>query len=174
MSERHHWILSSFRENDVSIYDSLSSLPLTASVEQQLLQVYGATMPHESNGLLVSSVPVQQQRGECDCGLFVIATALHIGAGNNTEEVSFDQTKMRSHLVQCFEKKTLSPFPQTRKKVKRSMLANILIPVYCQCSRPDSLDEMIQCDGCDAWFHFQCAHIKRAPDSDWFCSNCTK
>ena len=40
------------------------------------------------------------------------------------------------------------------------MLANILIPVYCHCGRPDSLDEMIQCDGCDTWFHFQCAHIK--------------
>ena len=171
MSERHHWILSSFHENDVSTYGSLSSLPLTASVEQQLLQVYGATMPHGSNGLLVSSVPVQQQRGECDCGLFVIATALHISAGN---EVSFDQTKMQSHLVQCFEMKTLSPFPQTKKKVKRSMLANILIAVYCHCGRPDSLDEMIQYDGCDAWFDLRCAHIKRAPDSDRFCSNCTK
>ena len=49
-------------------------------------------MPHGSNGLLISSVPVQQQHGECDCGLFVIATALHIAAGNNIEEVSFDQT----------------------------------------------------------------------------------
>ena len=28
---------------------------------------------------------------------------------------------------------------------------------------PDSLDEMIQCDACDEWFHFQCAH-KRAPN----------
>ena len=55
----------------------LSSLPLTASVEQQLLQVYESTMPHGSNGFLISSVPVQQQCGECDCGLFVIATALH-------------------------------------------------------------------------------------------------
>ena len=104
----------------------------------------------------------------------VIATALHIAAGNNIEEVSFDQTRMRSHLVQCFEMKVLSPFPQTKKQVKRSMLANILIPVYCHCGRPDSLDEMIQCDACDEWFHFQCAHIKRAPDSDWFCSTCTK
>ena len=170
MSERHHWILSSFHENDVSIYDSLSSLPLTTSVEQQLLQVYGATMPHGSNGLLISSVPVQQQR---DCGLFVIATALHIAAGNDIEEVSIDQTKMRSHLVKCFQMKVLSPFPQTKKKVERSMLANILIPVYCHCGRPDSLDEMIQCDGVDTWFHFQCAHIKRA-DSDWFCSTCAK
>ena len=107
--------------------------------------------------------------------VFIIPTALHIASGNNIEEVSFDlQTKMRSHLMQCFEKKTLSPFPQTRKKVKRSLLANILIPVYCQYGRPHSLNEMIQCDGCDAWFHFQCAHIKRAPDSNWFCSNCTK
>jgi len=84
-------------------------------------------------------VPVQQQRGECDCGLFVIATAVHVGAGNNIEEISFDQTMMRSHLVQCFEKKTLSPFPQMKKKVKQSMLGNIFIPVYCHCGRPDSL-----------------------------------
>ena len=97
MSEQHHWILSSFHENDVSIYDTLSSLPLTTSVEQQLLQVYGSTMPRGSNGLLISSVPVQEQREECDCGLSVIATALHIAAGNNIEEVSFDQTRMRSH-----------------------------------------------------------------------------
>ena len=51
-------------------------------------------MPHGSNGLLIFSVPVQQQHGECDCGLFVIATALHVASGNNIEEVSFDQTKM--------------------------------------------------------------------------------
>ena len=108
-------------------------------------------------------MPVQQQRGEYDCGLFVIATALHITAGNNIEEVSFDQTRMRSHLVQCFEMKVLSPFPQPKKKVKRSMLANILIPFFCHCGRPDSLDEMIQCDACDVWFHFQCAHIGFVP-----------
>ena len=44
------------------------------------------------------------------------------------------------------------------------MLANILIPVYCHCGRPDSPYEMIQCDACDVYFHFQCAHIKRALD----------
>ena len=88
------------------------------SPQQQLLQVYGSKMPRGSNGLLISSVPVQQQRRECDCGLFVIATALHIAAGNNIEEVSFDQTKMRSHLVQCFEMEVLSPFSRTKKKVK--------------------------------------------------------
>ena len=31
---------------------------------------------------------------------------------------------------------------------------------------------MIQCDACDAWFHFECVRIQIAPDDDWFCSNC--
>ena len=33
-------------------------------------------------------------------------------------------------------------------------------------------DEMIQCDACDAWFHFEWVRIQIAPDDDWFCSNC--
>ena len=67
-------------------------------------------MPHGSDSLLISSVPVQQQRGSCDCGVFVIANAFHLASGNDLEHVAFDQTKMRSHLMECFEKKVLSPF----------------------------------------------------------------
>ena len=54
---------------------------------------------------------------------------------------------------------------QTKYAYKHSH--SCILPLY---SRPDSLGEMIQCDACDAWFHFQCAHVKKAPDSDWFCS----
>ena len=128
-------------------------------------------MSSGDNGLLVSSVPMQQQRGSCDCGMFTIATAFHIAAGIKIEDVVFDQTMMRSHLLQCFKKKVLSPFPSLRKQqVARNKLLNIVIPVYCHCGRPDSLDEMIQCDACDAWFHFECVRIQIAPD-DWSCSN---
>ena len=28
------------------------------------------------------------------------------------------------------------------------------------CGRPDSLDEMIQCDACDARFHFECKELQ--------------
>jgi len=37
-------------------------------------------------------------------------------------------------------------------------------------TKPESADT--DADACDAWFHFQCVHIKRAPDSDWFFSTC--
>ena len=83
----------------------------------------------------------------------------------------FHSTRQRCEATLC----SVRVFTfSTDKKESQSMLANILIPVYCHCGRPDSLDEMIQCDVCDVYFHFQCAHIKRALDSDWFCSTCAK
>lgn len=158
----------------VRVYDSLSVSTFTPTLEKQLLQLYRYTLPRESIGLCVSCEPVQQQRGCCDCGVFAIAFAYHIAAGQgNVSTLAFDQAKMRMHLVECLTKKALSPFPQTRQAaVKKSKLANIVIPVYCSCRRPDSLDEMIQCDKCDAWLHFQCAGVQQAPDDCWYCSSC--
>lgn len=171
-TSRHHWFLSSLEEGDVRIYDSFSSTTLSLDMEEQLLQLYGSTMTRKSIGLCVSSMSVQQQRGSCDCGVFAIAYAFHIAAGDNIADLAFDQVKMRSHLRQCFENKAVLPFPTTRRAVKRNKLSNIVITVYCHCGRPDSLDKMIQCDNCDAWVHFQCAGIRRAPDNFWFCAKC--
>lgn len=38
-----------------------------------------------------------------------------------------------------------------------------------------SPSRMIQCDGCDFWYHFSCANISRKPNkrSKWFCPNCS-
>ena len=40
-------------------------------------------------------------------------------------------------------------------------------PVYCQCRCPDSMDETIQCDRCDAWLHLRCACVRSAPTIVW-------
>lgn len=127
VDERHHWILSSLHGSDVIIYDSSSSLPLTPSVEQQLFQLYGLLMPNGSSDLLVTSAPVQQQRGSCDCGVFTIANAFHIASGNDLEYTTFDQTKMRSHLIQCFEERLLSPFPSSSEPVIRNKHTYVII-----------------------------------------------
>ena len=169
--ERHHWILSGLISGEVRIYDSLSSTKFTSGMEKQLLQLYGAAT--SSNALLVTSMPVQQQRGVCDCGMFAIAFAVHTAAGQDVTSLALDQSKMRAHLVKCLEKKELSPFPQTRRaSVKNTKLAHMAIPSYCNCGAPDSMDEMIQCDNCDKWWHFQCARIKDAPDNNWYCPKC--
>ena len=172
--QRHHWVLSSFSNGEVRLYDSLSSPKFTIGMEKQLLQLYKLTLPQDSNALLVTSVSVQQQKGICDCGLFSIAFAVHIAARQeDVSSVAFDQKEMRSHLIRCLTKKELSPFPRTRKAAaKFTKLHHLSIPAYCHCKRPDTADEMIQCDRCDEWWHFQCANIRRAPSNDWYCLNC--
>lgn len=169
---RHHWVLSTLNEEGVSIHDSLQTNTLSPVLEKQLVRLYGPTMTRDATGLCISASPVQQQKGCCDCGLFAVAFAFHIASGGDSKDLAIDQTRMRMHLKRCFEKKRLSRFPATSERVIRSKPGNIVIPVYCHCRRPDSMDEMIQCDRCDAWMHFRCVGIRRAPAGQWFCSVC--
>ena len=50
-----------------------------------------------------------------------IANAYELAAGNDTSDVSFDQGKMRNHLVQCLEKGR-----------------------FCYCSMSECWDDMVQ------------------------------
>ena len=47
---------------------------------------------------------VQMQSGQADCGLFAIAFATALSNGLHPGAYFFDQTLMRSHLLDCFEK----------------------------------------------------------------------
>nr|CDS33959.2 TAF3 RNA polymerase II TATA box binding protein [Hymenolepis microstoma] len=41
------------------------------------------------------------------------------------------------------------------------------------CSLPGG--DMVGCDGCDDWFHFQCVGLDKAPETEkWFCPSCTR
>ncbi|KAM3176250.1 hypothetical protein ACTXT7_006901 [Hymenolepis weldensis] len=41
------------------------------------------------------------------------------------------------------------------------------------CSLPGG--DMVGCDGCDDWFHFQCVGLHKAPETEkWFCPSCTR
>ena len=51
-----------------------------------------------------------KQDGTTDCGLFAIATCVSL-ASDVTLPNKFDQSAMRKHLVECFEKLSLEPFP---------------------------------------------------------------
>jgi PHD-finger len=48
------------------------------------------------------------------------------------------------------------------------------IPVYCICRMPDN-DIMVQCDGCNEWFHITCIGLteQTIPDGEWSCGTCT-
>ena len=106
---------------------------------------------------------MQQQEGALDCGLFSIATAYHMARGDGQQR--FDQSLMRQHLMACFEKQALSPFPQVAgKKLSISVMKHLFIPESYG-------SRMVQCDSCDVWFHFKCISITEEPEH-FVCTLC--
>ena len=71
------------------MYDSLFQGKLTPSLEQQIAQLYSCAA---KNGMIeVTAVPMQQQTGTTDCGLFSIAAAVHVALGDSMADTLFAQ-----------------------------------------------------------------------------------
>ena len=127
----------------------------------------------------IKFVDVQKQSGGYDCGLFAIAFATSLVYGVQPGNVRYDQPKMRKHLCQCLEEERIRPFPAL--KTKRTPRADITttdsIEVYCSCRMPEvSGIEMVQCNGCEDWFHVHCVSVSRqaleVTSLDWLCKAC--
>ena len=93
----------------------------------------------EDRGLTLHHVPVQQQSGITDCGVFAVAFAYHAAIGDELKRIIFDQGQMRKHLLRCFEKKELSRFPhkllRSRGECKFQYIA---LHCYDHCKLPES------------------------------------
>ena len=92
--------------------------------------------------------------------------------------MTFDEIKLRQHLVNCFERQELTPFPLAlpEKNVRRAKQQNILIEIHCTCGCPDTFDDMVACDidGCDHWFHLSCVNMEDVPQGVRFCTDCAQ
>ena len=82
---------------------------------------------------------------------------------------------MRKHLINCFEREELSPFPVVEQQAKTNLKRvicrkkHLFVHTYCVCSLPESYDsEMVQCELCE---HFKCMNIVSVPEY-WTCTNC--
>ena len=155
----------------MQLYDSrFKGGDLSSSLQVQLAQIYKTCITKEEDEeygykFLEINVPaVQLQQGVKDCGVFAIAFAYHAARGDNLSNIKFQQEKMRQHLVHCFKKKRLEPFPHTtlEKPHGQTFFPYIQIELYCDCDMPEVYDDMIQCDKCELWFHFG---LYRIPDT---------
>ncbi len=122
----------------------------------------------------VERVTVQQQRGTADCGMFAVAFAISLCTGSDPVTLTFEQMKMRDHLLQCFEKRKITPFPLSQRKiVSRSLCTRSLekVNVYCVCRLPDFYGNMmIECELCHQWYHYECVDVKSV--KNWKCEEC--
>jgi hypothetical protein len=105
---------------------------------------------------------VQQQKGGIYCGLFAIAFALHLAVGDDLTKIIFEQEKMREHLLKCFMKKKLDPFPHSNVSAIPMNLCRpycqpfTQILLYCNCRMPETYGNMVACDRCERWYHLKC------------------
>ena len=128
---------------------------------------------------------VHQQSNGKDCGVFAITFATHLAHGMNPEQVVFDDLKMREHLIQCFEKNVMTPFPTVYgKRGKFCSVEHLTLKIYCICLgifHPE--DPMVCCSKCDEWFHAKCVITckkkrnrvldpKSGKSILWYCHKC--
>ena len=56
-------------------------------------------------------------------------------------------------------------------------MTEVVIDIDCTCGLPNTIYDMIGCEGidCGKWYHKSCAGIMTDGDPDfWLCSNCNK
>ena len=128
------------------------------------------TMIEESNekqnAYLAVHIPqVQRQCGSNGCGVFAIAFALHAAPGHCVGDITFDQSKMRIHLLECFKARIPTPFPTVDKKAAKRAKSYFeeKIEVFCTCMMPDTYGDTVQCGACQRWYHLKCAGLLMLP-----------
>ena len=158
--------------------------PWDRSMILQMAQIYRA--PNNHSTISVKVLPVQQQNGYRDCGLFAIAFATEICRGQDPSRAVFIKTQMRGHLFKCLTNRNMMPFPQFPQQEKamlppqialRPHVNTIHVTVHCVCRMPDHYDtNMVQCEACEGWYNYSRMGIKKERDIPkvWKCGYCTQ
>lgn len=106
--KREHWITVSTKwckSNQVIVYDSVFK-KLDAESRSTIMHMFGL-----KNSSDIVMVPMQQQSGGTDCGVFAIAVTTSLVFDEDPSEVTYQQASLRSHLVMCFASGKLTSFP---------------------------------------------------------------
>ncbi|XP_035677372.1 polycystic kidney disease protein 1-like 2 [Branchiostoma floridae] len=167
-----HWVLSSYTDGQVCLYDSLG-VAMSKSLQIQLCQSYSGFADQETNVLAVLVPEVQHQWDAEDCGLFVIAWAVDIAEGQDVSKVVYDEMKMRSHLEMCFKEEKLRPFPRlTSRRWRVGPTSAHQISLVCRCKHVGRLGRMERCKACRRIFHVSCLAASPPRDGTWACGDC--
>ncbi|XP_078671420.1 uncharacterized protein LOC144911416 [Branchiostoma floridae x Branchiostoma belcheri] len=171
-NRRSHWVLSSYADGQVHLYDSIGA-DMTASLQVQLYQTYAAFADQERNILTIILPEVQRQKNVFDCGLFAIAWAVDIAQGQDVSSIAYDDRKMRSHLEKCFKQGRLTPFPHLTNRRKKVGLTRVSrISLVCCCKQEEGLGRIEACRACQRIFHVSCLPVCPPSDGTWKCGDC--
>ena len=100
-------ILLSSLGGELAIFDSLNMKP-TSAVITQITQLFSP----DNTAPLYHQYKCIQQHGGTNCGIFAIAYAVDLLEGSKPYQFIYDQSKMRQHLIDCFEAGKITLFPK--------------------------------------------------------------
>ena len=174
----NHWITVSNIGNPkdtITIYDSLYA-DVSPSYKAKFLRQIAYMLMATSSHITLQWAEVQKQKGTSDCGLFAIAAATSLCYGVLPQYCSWEQEKMREHLVTCFKRGDFTLFPQLPAAQGQKMYNRVEeVKVFCHCRQPYVENTfMAQCDSCSDWFHRGCQRIPRkiTKTTPFVCKNC--
>ena len=138
-----HWLtLSTVKCNrngsEVKVHDS-SFTSVSFPVQQSICNIMRrGTPPKRSDVIKVLFTDVSWQPNPNDCGLYAIANAVCDALGIDTTTQGYVTSEMRQHLISCFEKNEISPFPAYERKsiYTRGLRFQSVLKVFCTCRMP--------------------------------------
>ena len=108
------------------------------------------------SAITLEFIDVHRQKGPNDCGVFAVVYAASLCLNEEPSNLSFNQSALRQHLIQCLEAGEFSSFPVLDLKRRHGFKVNSrqAVKVYCTCRLP-KLSEipMICCSTCHEWYH---------------------
>ena len=130
-----HWVcISTYgcKPGEVLVVDTLHGGSVSVEVKRQICQI----MKYEGQSLKLKFLPVQQQsKVYVNCGAFAIAWARRIAEFKKVDAThNFDETLLRSHLINALQTNTLGNFPSLAQGVfRRCKQRTVRITLLCIC-----------------------------------------
>ena len=111
-----HFVTTTNLKGDVHLYDSLNKAP----TKQLLSQITAIYSPTNHTPTIHQVTMRHKQVGSHDCGLFSIAYAFELAAGNDPNHFKFNQLLMRTHFRQCLEVGEITSFPKFSRDITQT------------------------------------------------------
>ena len=101
----------------VTVYDSLTFRP---NERQQVVACMSSLLATKERTFKYHVVLCQKQTNDYACGVYAIAFAVSLAFDLNPSELVYDTKHLRTDLRNCFKINSITPFPSTQNRCKRS------------------------------------------------------
>ena len=114
-------------------------------------------LPIHVKHVLVEERECGRQDG-VDFGVHAIANAVLLSYREHPEGIQYStSSRIRNHLVKCFEENKLNPFPIASRRIVKSTIRHVqTFDIHCSCRMPDTGSVYFECTKCKEWFHPVC------------------